>query len=191
MKNSIYFKTTKSLPKGPRSCQIKFEKKSKFLPINHETFNLRALVRDLSDAELLVLMSLFAFAGNKHATAASRAELAMYAGTCETTISRVTTKLWSLGLLAIQHWHSRDGLRHNLYIFSNILKVSYVKSKIFSMIKSSLSEYVTVLKEKLLFSFLSLYKIKKRFSVIPSYNRKKELFGDLQQLDFYLKVQIE
>lgn len=149
-------KTKESMTPITQICKKKFKK---FQNLSQSIFKTHSFFKRETESFALVFMALKVLARGKGCAYTHREDVAALAGVSVSTVSRCTSRMYNYGILSIQTRRTSNGHSHNSYYFSNVFKLSKIKKKIFSAIKYSLSEYVTLLKEFLVSLFKNMYKI--------------------------------
>lgn len=135
-----------------------------------------------TDAYTLVLLAIRALSSDRGICRAPRSVVACMAGVSEATVSRMSHCHWEDGLLTIHSYRSSDGKQHNYYVLSKAFTcVRKVQKYFFSAIKRSLSEYVTLLREKL----ISLFRKKKISIYKKRYNTRNKIIFYKNRLSLF------
>jgi len=145
------------MPQSSQTCQEKVSKKETFLfnHLNQEFWKFRKFFRKKSDSYILTLIGLLYYRGKNKVCYPSVPTLANLIGVCDRTVQRSIDEIEADGLVAVYNPYKEGKCyRPNSYLLSQVFNLTRVQKKIFSTLKSSLSEYVTLLKD----SLLSLYR---------------------------------
>jgi len=152
MKISKNFKSINTILQDTIKSQVK--NTFNFQHLNQGFWNTKKFLGDKTDCYILTLTALLYYRGSRKVCYPAVSTLASFAGVTGRSIQRAIRELQADGLVAVYNpYKEGKHYRTNSYLLSNVFNLEKVKKQLFSVLKSSLSEYVTLLKEQALYIF--------------------------------------